>query len=66
MLMQDNWHNGVMNLQLNDGGSWATLSEGATVVLKIMSIDTGAGLISFPQGEIEWVIFLPGHFGAVQ
>lgn len=48
--VQENWHNGVMNLQLLDGGSWASVSEGATVALKIMSIDTGAGKVSFPQG----------------
>ena len=52
MILQENWHNGVMNLQLLDGGSWAVVSEGATVPLKIMSIDTGAGRISFPEGAI--------------
>lgn len=52
MLFQENWHNGVMNLQLLDGGSWAAVSEGATVPLKITSIDTGAGQVYFSGGAI--------------
>lgn len=39
-----------MNLQLLDGGSWATVSPDETVPIKIMSIDTGAGVVSFPGG----------------
>lgn len=39
-----------MILQLLEGGSWATVPEGGTTPLKIMSIDTGAGKINFPGG----------------
>ncbi|CAM9721966.1 unnamed protein product [Ascophyllum nodosum] len=47
--IQDNWHNGVMNLQLMSG-AWSTLTEGEIKPLKIMSIDTGAGVVDFPGG----------------
>eukprot|EP00903_Cladosiphon_okamuranus_P014061 g13069.t1 len=54
--VQDNWRNGVMNLQLLDGSSWATVPAGGTTSLKIMSIDTGAGPVTFPGGiEIAMV-----------
>lgn len=47
--VQDNWHNGVMNVQLLSG-AWSTLQDGEFKPLKIMSIDTGAGVVSFPEG----------------
>ena len=39
-----------MNLQLLDGSSWAAVPAGGTTPLKIMSIDTGAGKVTFPGG----------------
>lgn len=39
-----------MTLQLLDGSSWATVTEGGTTPLKIMSINTGAGVVSYPDG----------------
>eukprot|EP00752_Nemacystus_decipiens_P008845 g7893.t1 len=54
--IQDNWRNGVMNLQLLEGKSWATVPAGGTTPLKVMSIDTGAGKVTFPGGvEIAMV-----------
>lgn len=49
-IFQDNWRNGVMNLQLLEGSSWANVPEGGATALKIMSIDTGAGKVSYPGG----------------
>lgn len=39
-----------MNLQLVGEGAWASVSDEETKAIKIMSIDTGAGPISFPSG----------------
>ncbi len=50
LLPQDNWRNSMMNLQLVDGAAWATVPEGGVTPIKIMSIDTGAGVVSFPGG----------------
>lgn len=40
----------MMNLQLVEGAAWATVPEGGVAPIKIMSIDTGAGVVSFPGG----------------
>ena len=50
--LQENWHNGVMNLQLL-AGSWASLNAGEIKPLKIMSMDTGAGVVNFPGGAFK-------------
>ena len=50
LTFKDNWRNGVMNLQLLDGSSWAAVPAGESTPLKIMSIDTGAGQVTFPGG----------------
>jgi len=50
--LQENWHNGVMNLQLL-AGPWSTLYPGEIKPLKIMSIDTGAGVVNFPGGAVK-------------
>lgn len=45
-----------MNLQLLEESAWATVPAGGTTSLKIMSIDTGAGQVTFPGGiEIAMV-----------
>lgn len=41
----------MMTLQLNSGGSWAAVTGGATKPIRIMSIDTGAGVVTFPGGD---------------
>lgn len=38
-----------MTLQLLEG-AWATVPEGGVTPIKIMSIDTGAGVVSIPSG----------------
>ncbi|CAM9570987.1 unnamed protein product, partial [Hapterophycus canaliculatus] len=48
--IQENWRDNVMNLQLLEGGSWASVAPDGAVPIKIMSIDTGAGVITFPDG----------------
>ena len=54
-----------MNLQLLEGGSWAAVTEGVTVDLKIMSIDTGAGRVSFPNGENDCLVSSGAVYSAV-
>lgn len=48
-MIQENWHNGMFNLQLM-GEAWATVAEGETKIIRLMSINTGAGFIEFPGG----------------
>ncbi|CAN0190438.1 unnamed protein product, partial [Ectocarpus fasciculatus] len=47
--IQDQWRDNVMTLQLVEG-AWATVPEGGVTPIKIMSIDTGAGIVSLPSG----------------
>lgn len=47
---QDNWRDNMMSLQLLEGGSWATVAPDGATPIKIMSIDTGAGVVDLPGG----------------
>lgn len=47
---QDIRHNSMMILQLLEGKSWANVTVGGATPLRIMSIDTGAGAVTFPGG----------------
>lgn len=49
----------MLNLQLLDEGAWASVSDGQTKAIKIMSIDTGAGPISFPSGAFVFCSVAP-------
>ncbi|KAG5177614.1 peptidase S1 and S6, chymotrypsin/Hap [Tribonema minus] len=53
--VDSNWTPTSIQLLLNEGKSWAKLSGAETASLKVSKIDTGAGLVTLPNGGVHVV-----------